>query len=561
MLHLMAPIAFSFAFFSSAVNALDVSVPLSSSGAVTVSPSLCSFSIEQDRWPDWAGTTTKNTFFYNALENLKQITGEPPWIRIGADSEDHTNFNPATEYADDIFPNYTATVPYPEASNITVGSKFYQLVSRLPANTHVWWGVNLRADNITAAYLETKAIVQAFASSAVKSAGITLDFLEIGNEADLYVNNKGRVAPYGPTQYVPEQVISHSYAARCSNPLPSWVNIATNVSSAAGLSSTSSTKLIGAAFASSSHTTTGMSPQGIFAAGILKTKPGALITTISQHHYSGSFCSGNGDLLQNLMTKSTIRSNLTSFLPDITASQAQGLDYVLGETNSYSCHGAPGVSNTAGAALWALDYLLYAPQIGISRVFFHEGIGYKYNLIQPVALNRSILDGSALAKPLAPHFQPAYYAAIIAAEAIGKTGSTKAVELTIGSPTIAGYAFYESGTLARVLLINSKAYLSTTTTSRGSVHVSLDFTGSGTTPRVMEMKKLIIGHADDTAGLTWGGQTYETSTGLVSGSESALVTLVASGVNISDTEAILLQFLPPTAGLQERGCRLKSAEL
>lgn len=97
MLHLMAPIAFSFAFFSSAVNALDVSVPLSSSGAVTVSPSLCSFSIEQDRWPDWAGTTTKNTFFYNALENLKQITGEPPWIRIGADSEDHTNFNPATE--------------------------------------------------------------------------------------------------------------------------------------------------------------------------------------------------------------------------------------------------------------------------------------------------------------------------------------------------------------------------------------------------------------------------------------------------------------------------------
>jgi hypothetical protein len=38
------------------------------------------------------------------------------------------------------------------------------------------------------------------------------------------------------------------------------------------------------------------------------------------------------------MTKSTIRGNLSIFAPDIQASAAQGLDYVLGETNSYSCH-------------------------------------------------------------------------------------------------------------------------------------------------------------------------------------------------------------------------------
>lgn len=102
------------------------------------------------------------------------------------------------------------------------------------------------------------------------------------------------------------------------------------------------------------------------------------------------------------MTKATIRSNLTSFSPDIAAVRAQGLDYVLGsdlsfpstlylllnfinfysETNSYSCHGAPGVSNTAGAALWTLDYTLFASQIGVSRVHFHEGIGYKYSLVK-----------------------------------------------------------------------------------------------------------------------------------------------------------------------------------
>lgn len=102
---------------------------------------------------------------------------------------------------------------------------------------------------------------------------------------------------------------------------------------------------------------------------------------MSQHHYSGSFCSGQAGLLAELMNKGTIRSNLTYFLPDIAATHASDLDYIFGETNSYSCHGAPGVSNTAGAALWALDYGLFASQIGISRLHFHEGIGYKYNLV------------------------------------------------------------------------------------------------------------------------------------------------------------------------------------
>jgi len=38
------------------------------------------------------------------------------------------------------------------------------------------------------------------------------------------------------------------------------------------------------------------------------------------------------------MTKATIRTNLTIFLPDITATQEKGLEYLLGETNSYACH-------------------------------------------------------------------------------------------------------------------------------------------------------------------------------------------------------------------------------
>ncbi len=45
---------------------------------------------------------------------------------------------------------------------------------------------------------------------------------------------------------------------------------------------------------------------------------------------TGSFCSGNEGLLQDLMTKSTIRSNLTEFQGDIAATNAQGFPYYLG---------------------------------------------------------------------------------------------------------------------------------------------------------------------------------------------------------------------------------------
>jgi len=241
------------------------------------------------------------------------------------------------------------------------------------------------------------------------------------------------------------------------------------------------------------------------------------------------------------MTKATIRSNLSSFTPDITATRALGLDYVFGETNSYSCHGAPGVSNTAGAALWALDYTLFATQIGISRVHFHEGIGYKYNQIQPATLTRSILDGSTLATPLPPHVQPAYYGAIVAAEAIGTSGSTRAVELSINNTQIAGYAFYEGSKLVRAVLINSNAFL-TTSTTRASVHLDFAFTGTGTTPTTINVKRLAIGHADDTSGLTWGGQSYETSDGRPTGPNIIETDSVSSGVNITATEVVMLTF-------------------
>ncbi|KAA1467403.1 glycoside hydrolase family 79 protein [Dentipellis sp. KUC8613] len=501
---------------------VSVSIPLTApTSAPSVPGALISFSIEQDRWTDWIGTTSRNDYWFNLLSNLKDITGEPPHIRIGADSEDHTDFSKTVQYSETIFPASNPTTPYPEATNVTVGSAYYQLASQLPSGTQVTWGVNFGTNNLTAAYLETQAIVSAFTSSAMKSAGVTLESIEIGNEADLYKNNGHRNSSFNIQNYVSQ-----------------WTTFAQNVTAVANAALGSKVALWGASFAGSSHSaTSGFSPQSAIQDGLLKSSAGEQIKTISQHHYEGSFCSGSNGLLQDLMSKSHTRGNLSSFSPDITAVQQQGLQYVLGETNSYSCHGAPGVSNVAGTALWGLDYALYATQIGVARVHFHEGIGYKYNFLQPITLTRSILDGSTLPSPLAPHIQPLYYAAIIAGEAIGSSGSAKAVELSISNSQVAGYAFFEGSALKRALFINFQSFVGGT---RGSVHIAPTFSGGSKSS--MTVKRLAIPLANATSGVTWGGQTYETSDGKVSGSMNTTTVSVSAGFDLHDTEAVLVSF-------------------
>jgi hypothetical protein len=180
------------------------------------------------------------------------------------------------------------------------------------------------------------------------------------------------------------------------------------------------------------------------------------MTRISQHHSSGSFYSGDNGVLQDPMSKASIRGNLTGFVADIAAVKQTGLTYVLGETNSFSCHSAPGVSHTAGAALWAwitpclqassvlLGYISIKASVisTISyRVILSEAWDRSAHLIADSAHNTDeFLDGSTLLQPLSPHIQPLYYAAIIAAQLIGSSGSTTIVELTVDNTQISSYS-------------------------------------------------------------------------------------------------------------------------
>ncbi|GJJ10641.1 hypothetical protein Clacol_004868 [Clathrus columnatus] len=423
-----------------------------------------SFSIEQDRWPDWVGTTERNQFTFNALTNLESLTGSPPKIRVGANSEDHTTWSPTVTINEDEFPPPSSITPYPEATKITVGDGYYRLVKFLPRGTQMTWGVNLGADNATNAVNMAKSILRAFASPEVK---------ESGNEADLYGNNGLR----NPANWTEADYVAD------------WSAVAGAVVEATGIQGGSGVGIQGCAFAGQ-----GFTPSGVFNLGILSTTAGKVIKQISQHRYSGAFCSGGNFALASFMSKDSVRSNLTVFSSDVEATIQKGFPYVLGETNSIACHGAPG--------------------------------------IQPISLNRSTVDGTPLNPPQPALVQPAYYAAILVSHAIGKTGSAQISEIDISEPNVSGYAIYEHGTLKRAVFINLNAWLTSSTGTRPSVHISFAGLKGSSSATV---SRLAINHADDIANLTFAGQSYETPDALVSGQQVVQKIKLSNGVDISST--------------------------
>jgi len=225
------------------------------------------------------------------------------------------------------------------------------------------------------------------------------------------------------------------------------------------------------------------------------------------------------------------------FNGDIAAVKATGVPYIFGETNTYFNHGVPKISDAGGAAVWLADYTLFGVTIGIGQMFFHEGVGYKYNLIQPVQLVRNVDDATTLNPPVPAHVQSSYYGALVVNEFLGTQTDREVVEINFSTePTISGFAMYTGGNLSRVVILNHDPFLSTQTGTRPSVSVSLSSLGT----KNVTLKKLAIQFADIETGLTWGGQSFDG--GVPSGSVQTTTQSTSQPIVVDSTSAVLVQF-------------------
>lgn len=152
--------------------------------------SFLSYSIEFSSFPDFAGNlATPNTFSDNLLNNLGELAGTKPYIRVGGNTQDYAIFDRSLDVASVGIFNTNISSDYP--TTLTIGPKYFESYQTWP-DTKFVHGFNL-GRNSTAA---RRALLDSVPYACKALKGGKLLYWELGNEPDLYKTSaQGPVRP------------------------------------------------------------------------------------------------------------------------------------------------------------------------------------------------------------------------------------------------------------------------------------------------------------------------------------------------------------------------------
>ena len=187
---------------------------------------------------------------------------------------------------------------------------------------------------------------------------------------------------------------------------------------------------------------------------------------------------------------------------DLARKAAKDLPFVLSQVNNIGRRGLEDVTDTFGAALWALDFALAAAAGNVSRVHMHQVGGAPLSAWQPSSENgrrRAVL--------------PAYYAHLAAAAMVGRAprDGLRIVALPVTSNVSVAdeiaYGAYEGGRLARVMLINMREHVGgASPAARGhSRHWVL---APGECEETATVSRLFAAGMDSKTGISFDGKSY-----------------------------------------------------
>ncbi|KAF5004573.1 hypothetical protein FDECE_8936 [Fusarium decemcellulare] len=337
------------------------------------------------------------------LENLKDLSGTWPPMRIGGTTGDRATYDASSSQA----VTYTVADPKDAPSSLTYGPSFISLAAQYSGK--VTLGLNRRLNNLSNTI--------AAAALAKKEMG-NLQAIELGNEPNFFSKSD-------PIAKGAAWTASADYASEVS-----WQD------SVCGNLSTSSIISAGVFF--------GTSPMSIAGLTAAEGDANTYVKQYCSHNYPQSKSTAD---LAKLMKHSAIASQIKPFAGEITAAAAKNKPHVFGETNS-ATQGGGGISPTFGAGLWLLDYVMQALIMGTEALYFHHGtIGNcqycwwgKYSMGSP------------------------YFGAYFATMALA--GADKIAPLDDQTTGYAAYAVYKADKPIRVLLYNSDYYTTGTRLSQ-----------------------------------------------------------------------------------------------
>ncbi|KAJ6548770.1 hypothetical protein B0H19DRAFT_1221069 [Mycena capillaripes] len=198
------------------------------------------------------------------------------------------------------------------------------------------------------------------------------------------------------------------------------------------------------------------------------------------------------------LTHDAHTSLLQPYLNSTMFAQSVGKPFLMFETNTASCGGFLGVSDSFTAALWGLDYALQMAHSNFSGAMFHlGGQNVFYNPFTSPPTNQSTFHQWSIG--------PLYYSALVMAEAIGPSNNTQVLNygVTDLSSYTPIYGIYENGTPVRVAVFN---YIDDPS-GANTVHAVISIAGT-TLPSSVKVKYLAAASVVQKGGYTWAGQTF-----------------------------------------------------
>jgi hypothetical protein len=323
-------------------------------------------------------------------------------IRIGGNTSDYAH--------------YSATAPAVSSAYGTVvnDAMLRDLGGFLKATGwKLIWGLDLGRGSESEAIAEAKAVLSI--------AGERLLAFEIGNEPDLFPNQKHRMSEYDYEDWLVEYRRSKT-ALRARFPrIP----------------------LAGPDVAGKTDWVTR------FAAD--EGKDAVLLT----HHYYREGQNPSSTVEKLLGVDPKLQPQLDQLS---AASRKCGLPYRICEVNSFSGGGRPGVSDSMAAALWVLDYMFTLAANGCSGVNMETGVNHR-DFISSYSPIGDDEHGHYSAKP-------EYYGML--AFSLGSKGPLLKVEMDARSPDVRAYATQPDKGALTLTLINKRAGRTALTIVTGS---------------------------------------------------------------------------------------------
>ncbi|KAF8604933.1 glycoside hydrolase family 79 protein [Ceratobasidium sp. AG-I] len=414
--------------------------------------------------------------FLNHIVNVANRAGSVR-VRVGGNTQESAVLRP------DGFPDGKILIKTGESQTTTVTPhvEFAPDLVKMLANvaslvkTEIFLGLNF--NNVT----DPSNAVQ-FAALAEQTLGSNLMGIALGNEPDLYdrPGHGKRPEPYTFDEYMNE-----------------WGGVANALATNPGY--TNKNMLMGPSTCCFSSNPDWGNVALANAGYLERFKEELKIVTIQR--YPNNNC-GTGeiripqDIYQNFLSHDLLSQHASEYVEFSGMVQAAGKPLYMLETNTGACGGFPGISDSFGAGLWAVDWALKLATTNFTTTLLHVGgQGDYYNPFTPPPTNQSTFrqwtTGSV------------YYSTLIVAEAFGKSGNARVADLNAnnGENFTPGYAIYENGVPTRVLLIN---YVDDAT---GAHDVTARVQVAGTAPTQVRVKYFEAPSVSFKGNMTWANQT------------------------------------------------------